>query len=64
MYSWREGKIPSGKTFLKEGPVLFIVHKGVEYRLLRKESVCSLLMFLVLMNTSAWSSVCLRAGER
>lgn len=61
----REGKIPSGKTFLKEGLVLFIVHKGVEYRLLRKDSVCSLLMmFLVLMNTSAWSSVCLRAGER
>lgn len=45
MYSWKEGgKIPSGKTFLKEGLVLFIVHKGVEYWLLRKESVCSLLM--------------------
>lgn len=28
----REGKIPSGKNFLKEGPVLFIVHKGVEYQ--------------------------------
>lgn len=28
----REGKIPSGKMFLKEGPVLFIEHKGIEYR--------------------------------
>lgn len=60
----REGKIPSGKTFLKEGPVLFIVHKGVEYRPLEEGvSVFFVVMFLVLLNASAWSSVCLRAGE-